>query len=67
MAVFCSLSAHRGAGGKNGHFYAGTKFAVRALLEGMRNELREMNSNIRVAVSIYISFFYIKTILAFSE
>ena len=56
FTLYCpvySMSAHRVIPNAKGHFYSATKFAVRALLEGMRNELREMNSQIRVAVRIY--------------
>ena len=33
-----------------GHFYAASKFAVSALCEGVRNELRECDSHIRISV-----------------
>lgn len=44
-----SKSGHQVYPGKN-HFYAGTKFAVRALLEGLRQELQADHSGIRVSV-----------------
>ena len=34
------------------HFYAGTKHAVKALAEGLRQELRAIKSPIRVSVSV---------------
>ena len=39
---------------KNLHFYGATKFAARALAEGFRQELRELDSSIRIS-SIYPS------------
>jgi NADP-dependent 3-hydroxy acid dehydrogenase YdfG len=41
-----SMSGHRVPGGSG--VYAATKFAVRALTEGLRKELRQLGSNIRV-------------------
>ncbi|MGF1536857.1 MAG: SDR family NAD(P)-dependent oxidoreductase [Elainellaceae cyanobacterium] len=42
-----SMAGHRVLPGST--FYAATKFAVRALTEGLRQELRKANSNIRVS------------------
>ncbi|XP_052688400.1 dehydrogenase/reductase SDR family member 11-like isoform X2 [Crassostrea angulata] len=43
-----SMSGHRVKPYAAGHFYAATKFAVSGILEGIRNELQELNSHIRV-------------------
>ncbi|XP_045613486.1 dehydrogenase/reductase SDR family member 11 [Procambarus clarkii] len=44
-----SMSGHRVISNSAVHFYSATKFAVRALLEGMRLELRDLKSHIRIA------------------
>jgi len=44
-----SMSGHRVTTGALTHFYTASKFAVTALLEGLRQELRAAKSNIRVA------------------
>ena len=46
-----SVAGHQVGKSASVHFYCGTKHAVRALTEGMRQELREMKSNIKVTVS----------------
>ncbi len=45
--TFFSLSGHRV--GKQ-HFYSATKFAMQSLTEGVRWELRGINSHIRITV-----------------
>ncbi len=46
------MSGHRIPITPTTHFYCATKYAVRAITEGHRQELRELKSNIRVAVLI---------------
>ena len=45
-----SISGHRVAPSPSTHFYSATKFAVRALAEGLRQELRAIKSGIRVTL-----------------
>ena len=45
-----SMSGHRVVPSSATHFYSATKFAVRALAEGLRQELRAMKSGIRVTL-----------------
>jgi len=46
----CSMGGHRlGPRGNASNFYCATKFAVNALTEGLRSELRGINSHIRVS------------------
>ena len=42
------MSGHRVVPSMNTHFYSATKHAVTALTEGVRQELRQINSKIRV-------------------
>jgi NAD(P)-dependent dehydrogenase (short-subunit alcohol dehydrogenase family) len=55
---FRSLSGHRVPIGPGNHFYSATKFCVRSLTEGHRQELKELRTNIRVAVNS--ASFYLK-------
>lgn len=52
LCLVCSIFGHKVPPGKYEHFYSATKFAVTALVEGVRQELRELKSNCRVTVSI---------------
>ena len=48
---YCSMAGHRPLNNKMNSFYGATKYAVRALTEGVRAELRGLKSHIRVTVS----------------
>ena len=50
FCVFYSMSGHRVINSANTHFYTATKFATTAMTEGLRQELRERKSNIKVTV-----------------
>ena len=60
------MSGHRVVQSSKTHFYCATKYAVTALTEGLRQELREIKSGIRVTVSrlflqpvwIFLNFIY---------
>lgn len=45
-----SMCGHRVFPSADIHFYTATKYAVTALTEGLRQELREANTHIRVTV-----------------
>lgn len=45
------MSGHRVTPISHIHFYTATKYAVTALTEGLRHELYDMKSHIRVTVS----------------
>ena len=49
VVMVSSFSGHRVPPSPSTRFYAATKFAVTGLLEGWRQEVRDMGSNIRVA------------------
>ena len=51
VLLFCSTVGHIVPQKAGAHFYSATKYAVRALTEGVRHELREIKSHIRVSVS----------------
>ena len=61
----CSLAAHKLNPNTDMHFYGATKVMLLAMQEGIRQELREMNTNIRISVSIFFFFFFIVWILFF--
>ena len=48
-----SMSGHRTLQNPSFMFYTATKFAVTALTEGIRVELRQKKSKIRVTVSVH--------------
>ena len=45
------MSGHRVVNSPATSFYSATKFAVTALTEGLRKELRDIKSNIKITVS----------------
>lgn len=47
----CSVCGHQVFPNADGHFYTATKYAVTALTEGLRKELRAENTHIRATVS----------------
>jgi len=49
IVMISSFSGHRVPPNPSTRFYAATKYAVNALIEGWRVELRDANTNIRVA------------------
>jgi len=49
IVMVSSFSGHRVPPNPSTRFYAATKFAVTGLLEGWRQEVRDLGSNIRVA------------------
>ncbi len=57
-----SMGGHRVLTNSATHFYSATKFAVRALTEGLRQELRQLKSGIRV---LQISLGMVETEFAF--
>ena len=45
------MSGHRVINSPSSHMYAATKFAVRAITDGLRYELNNLKSHVRVTVS----------------
>lgn len=55
--ICCSTMGHVVSAQDSIHFYCATKYAVTALAEGVRQELREMKSNCRVTESKVTKYF----------
>ena len=49
LIMISSMSGHRVPPNPSTRFYSATKFAVTGLLEGWRQEVRDLGSNIRVS------------------
>lgn len=49
-SILYSMGGHRMVPSADEHFYCATKYAVTALTEGIRQELREANTHIRATV-----------------
>lgn len=58
IIIFCSMSGHRVISSADVHFYSSTKYAVTALTEGLRQELREANTHIRATVRVLQTYIY---------
>ena len=55
LVIKCSVLGHKVGRNPAAHFYSATKFALRAVTEGIQVELRSMKSGIKVTVSnVYI-------------
>ena len=54
LFFFCSLFGHMVSPGAAAHFYSAMKFALRAVTEGIRLELRNMKSGVKITVSMSI-------------
>ena len=52
--LYCSIFGHKVSPGAGAHFYSATKFALRAVTEGIRVELRNMKSGIKVTVRKFV-------------
>ena len=52
IVLLDSMGGHRVVPISSVHFYSATKFAITAITEGLRQELREKKSNVRVTVSL---------------
>lgn len=63
IIIFCSMSGHRVISSADVHFYSSTKYAVTALTEGLRQELREANTHIRATVRLLQTYIYKCTFL----
>lgn len=59
LAYCYSMGGHRVVPSADEHFYCATKFAVTALTEGLRQELREAKTHIRATVRIAALLFFL--------
>ena len=50
--MFFSVYGHKVSPGGAAHFYSAMKFALRAVTEGIRLELRNMKSGVKITVSV---------------
>ena len=54
LLFYHSMSGHRVLASPPASFYSAKKFAVTALTEGQRKELRDQKSNIKITVSLTV-------------